>query len=63
MIKVENLHQTFGKLEVLKVINREIAEQEVVCVIGPSASGDIFKMYQFTLKRLQMVLYILAVHR
>ena len=39
MIKVENLHKTFGKLEVLKGINCEIAEQEVVCVIGPSGSG------------------------
>ena len=39
MIKVENLHKHFGKLEVLKGINYEINEKEVVCVIGPSGSG------------------------
>ena len=39
MIKVENLHKYFGKLEVLKGIDYEINEQEVVCVIGPSGSG------------------------
>lgn len=39
MIKVENLHKSFGSLEVLKGIDLEIAEKEVVCVIGPSGSG------------------------
>jgi len=39
MIKVENLHKTYGKLEVLKGIDYEIKEKEVVCVIGPSGSG------------------------
>lgn len=39
MIKVENLHKHFGKLEVLKGIDYEVHEKEVVCVIGPSGSG------------------------
>ena len=39
MIKVENLHKYFGRLEVLKGIDYEIHESEVVCVIGPSGSG------------------------
>ena len=39
MIKVENLHKHFGKLEVLKGIDYEVQEKEVVCVIGPSGSG------------------------
>jgi glutamine transport system ATP-binding protein len=39
MIKVENLHKHFGELEVLKGIDYEIHEKEVVCVIGPSGSG------------------------
>lgn len=39
MIKVVNLHKTFGKLEVLKGIDCEVEEREVVCVIGPSGSG------------------------
>jgi glutamine transport system ATP-binding protein len=39
MIKVEDLHKNFGKLDVLKGINCEINNNEVVCVIGPSGSG------------------------
>ncbi|ADI00081.1 amino acid ABC transporter ATP-binding protein [Salisediminibacterium selenitireducens] len=39
MIKVTDLHKSFGKNEVLKGINAEVAAQEVVCVIGPSGSG------------------------
>jgi glutamine transport system ATP-binding protein len=39
MISVKDLHKYFGDLEVLKGIDAEIKEQEVVCVIGPSGSG------------------------
>ncbi|MEF9968107.1 MAG: ATP-binding cassette domain-containing protein, partial [Longicatena sp.] len=39
IIQVENLKKNFGKLEVLKGINEEIAEGEVVSIIGPSGSG------------------------
>lgn len=39
MIKVENLTKSFGDLEVLKGINQEIKDGEVVVVIGPSGSG------------------------
>lgn len=39
MIKVENLHKYFGKLEVLKGIDEHITKGEVVSVIGPSGSG------------------------
>ncbi|NYF25718.1 amino acid ABC transporter ATP-binding protein [Sporosarcina sp. JAI121] len=39
MIQVRNLKKSFGELEVLKDINVEIQEREVVCVIGPSGSG------------------------
>lgn len=39
MIKVENLHKSFGDHEVLKGIDCEIQSSEVVCVIGPSGSG------------------------
>lgn len=38
-IKVENLKKSFGSLEVLKDLNVEIQEGEVVCIIGPSGSG------------------------
>ncbi len=39
MITVKDLHKSFGKNEVLKGIDLEVEEQEVVCVIGPSGSG------------------------
>jgi len=39
MITVKNLHKYFDDLEVLKGINAEIEDNEVVCVIGPSGSG------------------------
>ena len=39
MINVNNLHKSFGKLEVLKGIDEVIEKNEVVCVIGPSGSG------------------------
>ncbi|MCR4433692.1 MAG: amino acid ABC transporter ATP-binding protein [bacterium] len=39
VIKVENLHKKFGSLHVLKGINMEVEEREVVVLIGPSGSG------------------------
>lgn len=38
-ILVNNLKKNFGDLEVLKHINLEVEEGEVVCLIGPSGSG------------------------
>ena len=39
MIKVNHLSKAFGDLEVLRDINMEVSEGEVVCIIGPSGSG------------------------
>ncbi len=39
IIKVENIHKSFGQLEVLKGIDFEVKEKEVVCLIGASGSG------------------------
>lgn len=39
MIKVENLHKSFGELDVLKGIDLQIADGETVAIIGPSGSG------------------------
>ncbi|SDP11941.1 amino acid ABC transporter ATP-binding protein [Clostridium gasigenes] len=39
IIKVDNLRKHYGQLEVLKDISLEVAEGEVVCIIGPSGSG------------------------
>ena len=39
IIKIEQLEKSFGALHVLKGINLEIHQGEVVCVIGASGSG------------------------
>ncbi|WP_026558880.1 amino acid ABC transporter ATP-binding protein [Bacillus sp. J37] len=39
MIKVDNLHKSYGKLDVLKGISTTIASGEVIAIIGPSGSG------------------------
>ncbi len=39
MIRIENLHKSFGKLEVLKGIDATINVGEVISIIGPSGSG------------------------
>lgn len=39
MIKIEQLTKNFGDLEVLKGIDMEVMEGEVICIIGPSGSG------------------------
>ena len=39
MVHVENLKKNFGKLEVLKDTSVDIAEGEVVVLLGPSGSG------------------------
>ena len=38
-LTVAALHKSFGKLEVLRGIDLEVAEHEVVCLIGASGSG------------------------
>jgi polar amino acid transport system ATP-binding protein len=39
MLLAENVHKSFGRLEVLKGIDLEVRQGEVCCVIGPSGSG------------------------
>ena len=39
MIKLENVHKSFGKNEVLKDIDLHIEKGQVVVIIGPSGSG------------------------
>jgi polar amino acid transport system ATP-binding protein len=38
-LRIEGLHKSFGPLEVLRGIDLELAEHEVVCLIGASGSG------------------------
>lgn len=39
LIRVEDLHKSFGDLQVLKGVNEVISKGEVVSVIGPSGGG------------------------
>ena len=39
MIKIEDLHKSYGQNEVLKGISTEVKEKEVIAIIGPSGSG------------------------
>lgn len=39
IIQVKHLKKTFGDLEVLRDINVDIKQGEVICIIGPSGSG------------------------
>jgi polar amino acid transport system ATP-binding protein len=39
VVKVESIHKSFGRLEVLKGISLEVQPAEVVCILGPSGSG------------------------
>jgi len=38
-IQFEDLHKSFGELEVLRGIDLSVATGEVICIIGPSGSG------------------------
>ena len=39
MIKAENIHKSFGSLEVLKGVTLNIKPSEVVSIVGPSGAG------------------------
>lgn len=39
LVNIQNIHKSFGKLEVLKGIDFSVQEGEVVCLIGKSGSG------------------------
>ena len=39
MVKAEWVEKSFGRLEVLKGIDLEVAPKEVFCLVGPSGSG------------------------
>jgi ABC-type polar amino acid transport system ATPase subunit len=39
MLRLENVHKRFGRLEVLRGVSLDVDRGEVVCVIGPSGSG------------------------
>jgi polar amino acid transport system ATP-binding protein len=39
MVRLKDIRKRFGKLEVLRGVDLDIAKGEVVCVLGPSGSG------------------------
>lgn len=39
MIKLENIHKQFGETEVLKGIDLEIQQGEIIVIIGSSGTG------------------------
>jgi polar amino acid transport system ATP-binding protein len=39
MLKAEQVHKSFGRVDVLKGIDLQVKPGEVMCVIGPSGSG------------------------
>ncbi|RHW24838.1 amino acid ABC transporter ATP-binding protein [Nocardioides immobilis] len=39
MVRAENVHKSFGHVEVLKGIDLEVTNGEVFCLLGPSGSG------------------------
>ncbi len=39
MIVAKNVHKSFGQLQVLRGVDLQVKEQEVVVIIGPSGSG------------------------
>ena len=38
-LRLEDVHKSFGKVEVLRGIDLEVADHDVVCLIGASGSG------------------------
>ena len=39
MVKAESVHKWFGRIEVLRGIDLEVANGEVLCIVGPSGGG------------------------
>lgn len=39
IVSINNVHISFGNLEVLKGISMDVMKGEVICIIGPSGSG------------------------
>jgi polar amino acid transport system ATP-binding protein len=39
IVRLHDVHKSFGHLEVLKGITLDVAKGEVICIIGPSGSG------------------------
>jgi len=39
LVAIEDVHKSFGSIEVLKGVSLSVQRGEVACIIGPSGSG------------------------
>lgn len=39
IVSIKDVHKSFGSFEVLRGVSLDVAEGEVICIIGPSGSG------------------------
>ena len=39
MLKINDLHKSFGELQVLKGVDLTVEKKDVIAIIGPSGSG------------------------
>ena len=39
IVSIQDVHKSFGELEVLKGVSLDVMKGEVICIIGPSGSG------------------------
>ena len=39
MIKIENIHKSYGNVQVLKGINLNVSQGEIISIVGASGAG------------------------
>ena len=39
VVRAQDVHKSYGRVEVLRGIDLEVVPREVFCIVGPSGSG------------------------